>query len=218
MQIQKNNEMIYYNKKLVKPFICFALVMLSLEVNAQVSLVQNAIDKISDYKNFSYKSINKLKEFFTNDTIIKQRNSVFVKAPEDKNLGYLFNIETQDENDKLTYTDLYNGQNLIHVSPEDSTYKMQEGLPFDVQSTLPGCLQWIRGRIEKQSSKIVKNKDTTINAINSYHLIATVYDTVINKERNYTDVNLFIDNLSGMPYLIIIRSRSTTYGGGVSNY
>lgn len=210
--------MIYYEKKLVKRFICFALVMLSLDINAQVSLVQNAIDKISDYKNFSYKSINRVKEFFVADTIMEQHNSLFVKAPEDKNLGYLFSIEAQEENDKLKYTDLYNGQNLIHIVPKDSTYEIQEGFAFDVQSTLPGILQWIRGRLEKQSSKAVKTKDTTINAINNYHLIVTVYDTIINNEHNYTDVNLFIDSLSGMPDLIIIRSRSTTYGDGISNY
>jgi len=95
---------------------------------------------------------------------------------------------------------------------------MQEVLSFNMQGTLPGCLKWIQARLEIQSTKIVKLKDTTINAISSYHLIATVHDTVINKERNYTDVHLYIDQLSGMPGLIIIRSRNTTYGGGVSNY
>jgi peroxiredoxin len=199
-------------------FICFMLVICSLNINAQVSLVQNVIDKIGSYKNFSYQSINRLKELFANDTIMKQCNSLFLKAPEDKNFGYLFKIETQNANDKLAYTDLYNGQNLLHINSENSTYEIQGDLSFNMQATLPGFLRWILSRLEKPSSRTVKMNDTTINAINSYHLIATVYDTVINKERNYTDVHLFIDELSGMPSVIIITSRNTTYGNGISNY
>jgi peroxiredoxin len=54
--------------------------------------------------------------------------------------------------------------------------------------------------------------------MDSYHLIADVYDTVINKERNYTNVDICIDKSSGLPDDIIIRSRNTTYGDGVSSY
>lgn len=215
---KKKNKMTYYNKKLVLSLIFLVFAILSLGVNAQVSLVQNAIDKIDGYKNFSYQSVNKLKELFTRDTIMEQHNSLFIKAPEDKNFGYLFSIETKEESDKPVYTDLYNGQNIIHITPGDSTYKIQEDLSFNIQSTLPGSLKWIQGRLEKQSSKIIKTKDTTINAINSHHLIATVWDTVINKERCYTEVHFFIDKLIGMPDLIIVKSRNRTFGDRISNY
>jgi peroxiredoxin len=210
--------MIYAIKRLIKPFISFAFVLFSVNVNAQVSFIQNTINKLESYKNFSYQSVNKQKELFTSDTIIEQHNAIFVRTPENKNLGYLFNIETLNENDKFTYIDLYNGQNLIHITPQDSTYKMQKIHAFNIQGTLPGCLQWIRTRLEKKPSKIVKTNDTTINANDSYHLIATVYDTIINKKRNYTDVDLFIDKLSGMPDCIIIRSTNTTVGDGITNY
>ena len=210
--------MIYHIKSLIRSFIFIALVLPGMRVNAQVSLVQNIIDKIEGYKNYSYHSISRLKELFTGDTITEQHSAIFAKAPEDKNFGYLFNIETKNENDKSTYTDLYNGQNLIHITPEDSTYEMQQIHAFNTQGTLPGCLTWIRDRLEKRLSKIEKTNDTILHAIGSYHLIVTIYDTIINKEHNYTVVHLFIDKLSGMPDCIIIKSRNTTFGDGISNY
>jgi peroxiredoxin len=188
----------------------------SLNVNGQVSVIQNVINKIEGYNNFSYHSINKTKEYFTNDTTINQYNSLFVKVPEDKKFGYLFNVETQNKDEQLTYSDLYNGQNLIHIIPKDSSYI--SGYSFDMLNTLRGYLQWIRVRLEKPSSKIMKTKDTTINAINCYHLIATVWDTLIDKERNYTDVHLFIDKLSDMPVLTITSARYSTLGNGITTY
>jgi thiol-disulfide isomerase/thioredoxin len=210
--------MTYAIKRLITPSICIALVLYSVEVNAQASLVQKTIDKIESYKNFSYQSINKQKELFTSDTITKQHNAIFIRRSEDKNFGYLFKIKTLTEHDKFSYTDLYDGQNLLRVIPEDSTYEMQEIHSFNSQGTLPGCLEWIKGRLEKKTSQIVKTSDTIINSIDSYHLIANVYDTIINKEHNYTYVHLFIDKLSGMPDCVIIRSRNTTFGDGISNY
>lgn len=202
-------------KKLIKLFICMAFILNGLNTNAQDAILQNTIDKLKIYKNFSYQSVDKVKEYFTNDMITEQHSSIFQKAPED---DYLFKIETLNENDKSAYSDLYNGQNLIHIIPDDSTYTIQNIRDFNMQRTLPGCLKWIQERIEKRSSKIVKASDTTINAIDSYHLIVNVYDTIINKERNYTYAHLFIDKLSGMPDCIIIIARYTTFGDGISNY
>ena len=210
--------MIYAIKRLIKSFIYFPFVLWGVNVNAQVSLVQNTIDKLESYKNFSYRSINIQKEIFVSDTVTEQHHAVFEKAPGDKNFGYLFNIENLDENNKPTHTDLYNGKNLLYIMPDDSTYEKHDIHSFNIIATLPGCLQWLQGRLQIKSSKIVKTNDTTINSMGSYHLIATVYDTIINKERNYTAVDLFINKLSGMPDCIIIRSTNTTIGDGISTY
>lgn len=204
--------------KLIRLFICLGFILTGLNTKAQVAILQNTIDKLNSYKNFSYQSVNKLKELFVSDTLIKQQNATFSKAPEDKNFGLLFNIQTLNDNDQLVGTDLYNGQDLIHITNEESTYQMQNVHAFDIQKTLPGSLKWIQQRLRKKSSNIVKTNDTTVNALTSYHLIANVYDTIINKERNYTYVDLFIDKQSGMPDCIIIRSRNSTFGNGISNY
>lgn len=196
----------------------FALIVFSSTTNAQNSILQNAMARIYSYKNFSYQSIRKIKELWAADTTMKQYKSVFLKAPENKNFGYFFNVETHDTNNKLADADVYNGQDIIHINPGDSTYATRENLSFDMQSTIPGCLQWIQSRLENYPVKTVKVKDTTINAITCSHLIITVWDTVIDKERNYTEVNLFIDESSGMPDLIVTKSRNTTFGSGVSTY
>lgn len=210
--------MIYPIRSLIRSFICIASVLPGIKANAQISLVQNTTTKLEGYKNYSYRSITRLKEFFTGDTITEEHNAIFAKASEDKNFGYLFNIETRNEKGMSAYTDLYNGQDLIHMIPEDSTYEMQQIHAFNTQGTLPGRLKWIQDRLEKRSSQIVQTNDTVINAISSYHLIADVYDTIINKERNYTYVHLFIDKSSGMPDCIIVKSRYSTFGDGISTY
>jgi peroxiredoxin len=204
--------------KLIKLSISITLILFSRVVNAQIISVQNIIDKIESYKNFSYLSINEKKELFTSDTITERHNAIFVKAPQDKNFGYLFNIETRNENEKSTYTDRYDGKNLIYITPGDSTYSIRDIPEFVTQGTLLGSLKWIQDRVEKRLSKIAKVSDTTINGIENYHLIANVYDTIINKEHNYTFAHFYIDKLSGMPDCIIIKSRNTTYADGVSNY
>lgn len=205
-------------RKLIKPIFCLIAVFFSVAVKAQVSLFQKTIDKLENYKNFSYQSIYKEKEIFVGDTVTEQRHATFAKLPGDKNFGYLFMVKSVNLNDKAVYTYLYNGQNLMHVNFKDSTYSIQNINQFNFQRTLPGFLRWIQSRLQKKSSKVVGATDTVINKINSNHLIVNVSDTVINKERNYTIVDLFIDKLSGLPDYITIRSRNSTFGDGISNY
>ncbi|SDQ00451.1 Peroxiredoxin [Mucilaginibacter sp. OK268] len=212
--------MIYLIRRLMKPFICLAFVLFGASVNAQVVSVRQIMDKMESYKNFSYRSVNRMKEIFTNDTVTQQNHAVFEKASGDKNWGYLLNIETKKENDQFTSADLYNGQQLIHTDPNDSTYQIQspQMTGYTLQSTLPGRLKWIQGRLEKGLSKVVKTSDTTINAVDNYHLIVNIKDTLINKEHDYSYVHLYIDKLSGMPDCIIIRSRDMSFGNGATMY
>jgi len=212
----KPSAMVY--KKLIKLLICLGFILTALNTNAQVAILQKAIDKLDSCKNFSYRSFNKLKDLFFTDTLTQQQNAVFSKAPEDKNFGLLFKVQTLNDGGKISYADLYNGQNLIGLANADSTYQIKDVHAFDMQSTLPGNLKWLQGRLKIRSSKIIRANDTAINLINSYHLIANVYDTVINKERNYTCVDIFIDEQSGMPNCMIVRSRNSTFGNGISSY
>lgn len=207
----------FYCTKRILFCINGVFLMFSLNANAQDSLLQNVITKIQGLINFSYLSTYKVKELWTNDTIVKRYNSLFVKAPDDKKFGYLLKVETRNEN-KLTDVDLYNGRNIVYFKPGDSTYNVQEDLSFNMQSSLPGYLQWLQSRLKTQFVKIKRDRDTIIDASKCSHVIATVYDTVINNERNYTNADLFIDELSGMPAIIEIFSRSTEFGNAVSTY
>lgn len=191
---------------------------ISLAAKAQGALVQKALAKLESCSSYSYRSVTKIKEYYTTDTVTEQHQALFETAPADRQLGYLFSISTQNEQDKTAYTQLYNGQNLVRLTPQDSTYQLDDIKHFTTQTTLAGSLKWILERLKRKSSGIIKTKDTTIDARGNYHLIATVYDTLINNERNYNVVNLFMDKASGLPTLMIIRARYTTFGNGVSYY
>jgi len=170
-------------RRLSKSFICIAFVLPGVDVNAQVSLVQNSIDKLESYKNFSYQFVYKQKEY-TSDTIIMEHKDAFLKAPDDKTFGYLFSMETLIKGNKFPYTDLYDGQNLIQINHEDSTYVTKKIQPYTIQGSLLGYLKVIEGLFEKRPSKI--DRDTTIDGIICSHLMINTYDTIINKEHYYT--------------------------------
>jgi peroxiredoxin len=208
--------MTFLIKKIIKPLIFVSLISFSVTANAQVSLVQNTIDKLEGYKNFSYQSIYKQKDY-TSDTSILQYKDVFSKAPEDKTVGYLFSMETIDKAANARWTVLYNGQSSINISPTDSTYEVEEIEASDIQSSLLGRLKWISGFLKKNPSKIAKSGDTIINATVYTHLIVNTYDTTINKEHYYTRIHLLIDKLSGMPDRIIYKARNNALGDGITN-
>lgn len=207
--------MIYSIERFLRPLICAAFVLFGLEGNAQVALIQKALDKIEGYKNFSYQSIYKQREY-TSDTLIIQYKDIFSKAPEDKIFGYLFSMELMVKGNKFPSTEVYNGQKLISISPEDSTYVIKEIKPSAIQRSMPAYLKTIKGLMEKRPSEIAG--DTTINAIPCSHLIVNTYDTIIDKEHYYTRIHLFINKLTDMPDCIIAYSRSAGIGDGITNY
>jgi len=206
--------MIYSVKRFIKPSIFVAFVLYGVKVNAQVSLIQNAIDKIEGYKNFSYRCINRQK-VATPDTQIMRHKDIFLKKPDDKTFGYLYSMEMLGEDGKSNSTEVYNGQNTMNLHAWDSTYVIRETQAPLTTFSLLGQLSSIK--INKQL-KIVKAADTTINSIDSYHLIINTFDTVINKEHLYGNYNLFIDKSSGLPICIIYRSRGTGFGDGITNF
>ncbi len=201
-----------------RSLLYIAFIISSIQVNAQDSLFQTTLNKMEGYKTFSYQSIHKQKELFTSDTITEQQQALFSRMTTDRHFGYLFKIETLNKKDTSSDADFYDGVNLLHITPGDSTYYIQKIEAFNTLGTLPGCLKWIEGRLKKRGSKIQKTNDTTIGAVDSYHLLATVYDTIIDNQRNFTAVDIFIDKISGMPDDIVIKSRNTTFGAGVSTY
>ena len=67
-------------KKLIKVFICLAFLLTGLNTKAQVAILQNTIDKLDSYKNFSYQYVYKQKEVFS-DTLIDNQKFVLLKVP-----------------------------------------------------------------------------------------------------------------------------------------
>lgn len=209
--------MIYFIKKLIKLCVPVTFVLSSLNVNAQEALrqVQQTIDKIESYNNFSYQYILKQKEY-TSDTLVIQYNDIFSKAPEDKNFGYFFNRELTLQDSKFPSATLYNGRKVMSISYADSTYTMKEINAQAIQGSLLEFLKNIKGFISKRPSEMLS--DTTINNVTCSHLIVNTYDTIINKEHLYTSFNLFFDKSSDMLNSVVIKSRSAGIGNGISDY
>jgi peroxiredoxin len=209
--------MIFSIKNLTKSVICSAFFLHNVNASAQISSLQNVIDKIESHKNLSYKFINKRKDF-TKDTVIVHNKQSFLKAPTDSVFGYLFKLEIVYKTEKLIRTDLYNGKQLVEVFPDEGTYQIQKKRPAAVLGTLMDNLYWIKGFVDKKPAALVKATDTIINNVHNIHLIVKTYDTVINKEHYYTLKNVFIDKQSNLLTEIITQSRNNSTGDGISNY
>ena len=207
--------MSYLNNGFIRLLACILLVLFDIKADAQVSLIQNAIDKLESCKNFSYQAVEKTLDH-TDDTTIRQHKDIFEKAPGNGNFGYLFSCETQEKGYHVI--DLYNGQSLISLAPDDSTYQFADIKKYALESTtatLPGFLKWLKGRHEKKPLEVVG--DTAVNGLLCYHSIFHIYDTVINKEHYHTNIDVFIDKLSGLPNQIIIKGK-VPLAGNVENY
>jgi len=209
--------MIYATKNYFQWFICIALTLFSQVAAAQTSYIQKAIEKLEANKNFSYKYSYRQKEH-TEDTLLIQHRDIFQKAPEDKNYGYLFSLETLTEPNRFPSTEYYNGKIILSVNPTDSTFYTKKISPSIISQSLIGRLYWIRSFLEKKPSHIVKVADTTANGIDSYHFIINTRDTIINKEHYYSRINLFINKLSDMPTSIVSRAKYENPTGAPTYY
>ncbi|MES2806986.1 MAG: TlpA disulfide reductase family protein [Bacteroidota bacterium] len=188
-----------------------------LDTKAQVVLVDSAIARLQSRQNFSYRYVNKRKDFSA-DTVINSNKHQYLKAPADTLFGYLFKLDKFNETEKYASTVLYNGKTLLAVNPGDSTYstaKVSSIAPFE---TVLGNLNWIKNFAKKSPAKLRRANDTIINGVGAVHLVLHTYDTVINKEHFFTAKHLFIDKLSGLPSAITTISRNNNYGNGISNY
>jgi len=184
--------MTYALKTFFKLSIYSAFIMPAVKVNAQVSLIQNAIDKLESYKNFSYQTIRK-QVVFTSDTTIMQQKSIFLKTPEDKNFGYWFSIKTQVKADKLDFTEIYNRQQLNFINSRDSTYQIKQIHADYLFPSLLERLKRMKDQLERKPG--IVGADTLINGISSSYLIVDASDY------------LFIDKLSGLPTAIIEKGN-----------
>jgi peroxiredoxin len=204
-------------KRLIKPFICLEFILTGLNANAQSVILQNTIDKLDSYKNFSYQYVTKQKEVF-GDTLIMNKKFVLLKAPEDKETGYFFRSELKYGDMKEPSAELYNGKSLISLNSSDSTYYTRNSQTMSFSASLPGDLNWIKTFSKKHPSKLIQSGDTIVNSIHSYHLILNTKDTIINKDHLYTRIHLFIDKATGLPVGKLARSRTADFGKEVTNY
>jgi peroxiredoxin len=208
--------MICFVKKIVRPALFLAVFLCSSTVNAQISSIENLIDKVESYKNFSYQSINKRRDMSADTTIALNKES-FLKAPDDKLFGYRYSIETNHTTETFHRTELYDGKDLTILSVSDSTFFSANEHNSDFNQSLIGALKFLKERYTKKPFTITTLGDTTINGAANSHFIANVYDTLDNKEHLYANRDYYVNKQTGLPSLVTIKGRYK-YNGLVSGY
>ena len=208
--------MICFVKKLIRPALCLIIFLYNSTVDAQIYLVQNLIDKVESYNNFSYQSLNKKRDMSA-DTTIALNKELFSKAPNDKLFGYLYSIETNHKTETFHKIDLYNGEGLTILSITDSTFFSENGPYIPYLQSVIGGLKFLKDRYNNKPFRIRMLKDTIINGIANSHLIATVNDTIDNNEHLYSNRNYYIDKQTGLPSLVTIKGRYK-YNGLVNDF
>jgi peroxiredoxin len=202
--------------KLIKPALCLLVLLHSAVAKAQISLVQNLLDKMESYHNISYRSVNKLKDMSA-DTTLAHNRELFLKAPGDKLYGYLYSIETDHKTENFHKTDLYNGRGLNILSVRDSTYFPNNGTSGEFGWSVFGGLRFLRDRYHAKPFNVTLLKDTMINGKANTHFVANAYDTVDTQVHLYSNRDYYIDKQTGLPALVIIKGRYK-YNGVVNEY
>ena len=203
-------------KKLAKPILCLTVFLYSSTVDAQISLIQNLINKVESYNNFSYQSINKRRDMSA-DTTVALNKELFLKAPNDKLFGYLYSLETNHTTETFHKIDLYDGAGLTILSIRDSTFFSANEHNSYYNQSLIGALKFLKERYNKNPFRITIHKDTLINGVTNSHFIANVYDTLDNNEHLYLNRDYYIDKQTGLPGLVTIKGRYK-YNGLVSDF
>lgn len=200
----KKIEMKYFTKKLS---ICFAFIICVTNINAQVSLLQKAIDKIQGSKSFSFHEEEIIKTSYNPNTVALDKESIFIRKPEDNNFGYFFKIKSKQD------CFLYNGQNAVtDLNYQDSSYKFID--PKIYSTSLIGYINKIKQKLNGPNS-ISQARDTIINAVPCYHFIENGVDSTDDENGNYSYTHWFIGKQSNNILANINTWRMTDAGNNV---
>jgi len=187
--------------------ICLALIIYVTNINAQVPMLQKAIDKIENCKNFSFHEKEIIKSSFNPNTMTLNKVSIFVRMPNDTNFGFFFKINSAQ--DSL----VYNGQNAVtSLNSQDSSYTFIE--PSEYSISLLGYINQVKQILNKPNS-ISQERDTIINAVSCYHFIEKDVDSTSNDRGDYMYTHWFIDKQSSNIIGIIYTWRMTDAGKNV---
>ena len=154
----------YLSLNSLSPIPNFKLIRATESIQQMIDLIQNLIDKVESYHNFSYQSINKKKDVSA-DTTVALNKEVFLKAPNDKLFGYFYSIETNYTTETFHKTDLYNGEGLTILSVTDSTFFAENAHYSAYGQSLIGSLTFIKERYDKKLFKVIMLNDTIIDGV-----------------------------------------------------
>ncbi len=121
----------YFISKLLNISFCTIFTLAAFTASAQVPQLQNIINKLEGHDNFEYQSVTKLRDMKI-DTAVIYNKDVLIKAPLDSKVGYLFSLEEEHKTETFHRIDLYNGVDLMYLTPADTAFHMENRLPLPV--------------------------------------------------------------------------------------
>ncbi|GAB2983694.1 hypothetical protein GCM10027049_21310 [Mucilaginibacter puniceus] len=203
-------------KSFLKFAACIALIIYTTSARAQSSIIQSILDKVQGFNSLSYKSLYKQKDD-VGDTLVRNAQDILLKIPEEKTVGYFFSTTEKLSTNKFPSTDLFFGDNLVTLSPNDSVYTTSKMQARAFNLTAVYKLKWINDFVKSHPASLTKVKDSVINAVAYDHFTIITGDTTVNKQRLVMRWHLLADKNTGLPKAVITKGQHAGYGNGITS-
>ncbi|SFG99734.1 TlpA family protein disulfide reductase [Pedobacter insulae] len=179
-------------------------------IKAQSPILQKAIQQLSAIKNVSYTENRTTKDFFSEE-LSKEIYDVHVsnQLMENKRVE-LFEFSTTGS--KL----VFNGSSFLRLQTKKKTYEIDNTPDPSLyqREFMFGWLKLMQKFIANTPGKVKMLADTLINAIPCYHFKITEKDTVINKERQYSIYDIYLNKSGYLPVRTKKNMRGVLSKGG----
>jgi peroxiredoxin len=191
----------------MKLFFCLSLIICVSNIYAQVSLLQNAVNKIESSSNLSFQEKDTVKNSYNPDTLTLDKKVVVVQQPKDAVFGYFFKVNSGQT------SAVYSGQNAVtYLNFKDSSYTFMDPKVYAI--FLLDYIKQLKQKIN-DAQLVEQTRDTLLNAIPCYHFIEIDQDSNSNTSGSYAYKDWFIDRQNGNIVRSVDKWRATDAGGNV---
>jgi len=178
--------------KLLYVYLPAALLLASMQANAQKQVLKTAIDKTNSYKSISYQQTDRQKSPFTNDwTTLKYKAATIRNSQADS-------VELYDYHDLRGYRTVYNGNLIMSLDIANKTYEIRKMGRISNRATPYKWARYIKDMLALQAAQIKLLPDTVINQAPCFHVKRVLADLPANK--NISD--LYLDKKTYLPVFI----------------
>lgn len=191
----------------MKIFFCLSLMTCVSHIDAQVSLLQNAVNKIVSSSNFSFREKDTVKNSYNPNTLTLDNKIVFVQQPKDAAFGYFFKVSSEQT------SAVYNGQNAVtYLDFKDSSYTFIDPKLYNI--SFPGYIKQLKQKIN-DPQLLEQRRDTLLNGIPCYHFIEIDEDSTTNMAGDYAYKHWYLNKQSGNIIRTVNTWKATVDSGNV---
>jgi peroxiredoxin len=176
-------------------------------IDAQVSLLQDAVNKIGRSNNFSFREKDTVKNSYNPNTLTLDKKLVIDQQPKDAVFGYFFKVNSGKT------SAVYSGQNgVTYLNFKDSSYTFMD--PSIYKIFFLDYIKQLKRKIN-DAQLVEQRRDTLLNVIPCYHFMENDLDSNNNMSADYEYKHWFIDKQSGNIIRTVNSWRATDAGGNV---